>query len=888
MAKLSSDRKYVTVEKGDTLSAIASKYGKGASYKQLAAINNISNPNYIYVGQKIYLTNSGSSTSKASNSNQAKIVQYGLQSNADGVLFATWSWSKANTANYEIWWEYDTGDGVWFIGTETTTEHKHSTYSIPSNANRVRFWVRPISKTYKVNDKETYYWTASWSNAITYNVSTAPPTAPSSAPNIAIEKYKLTVSINNINATDLHATGVQFQIVKNDKTVYKTAKATINTDTNYVSYSCTVAAGAEYKVRCRAYRGSYYSEWTDYSGNEQTIPAVPTGFTTCKATSESSVYLKWSSVTAADSYDIEYAVKKEYFDRTDHTTTKNGITQKYYEFVGLEGGEEYFFRVRAVNEKGNSAWSAISSVPVGKEPEAPTTWSSSTTVVTGEKLTLYWVHNSEDNSSQTYAELELYINGLKEVYTIQNSADEDEEDKTSFYDIDTAEYDEGVELQWRVRTAGVTKVYGDWSIQRTVDIYSPPSLELQMNDVNGDAVNILKTFPFDVYALAGPTSQVPTGYNLVITANETYETTDHIGNAKTINKGDSVYSKYFDISTSLSVTISAGDVDLVNNMSYTLTCVVSMDSGLTAEASIEFSIAWTEMEYTPDAEISLDADTLTAYIKPYCELHTPIYYKVSRTYYLYTRTEESIDLVYGIEISGAITTTGEQVYEGTTADGEEVLYCEVTEVTPIEDVMLSVYRREFDGSFTEIATGISGGSNTFVADPHPALDYARYRIVSVANDTGTVNYYDMPGYPVGEKAIIIQWDEEWSSFDVTNEDAMSQPAWSGSLLRLPYNIDVSDKYGPDVELIKYIGRKHPVSYYGTQIGETATWNVVIDKKDEDTIYALRRLAIWMGDVYVREPSGSGYWANVNVSFSQKHLDLTIPVTIDITRVEGGA
>ena len=116
---------------------------------------------------------------------------------------------------------------------------------------------------------------------------------------------------------------------------------------------------------------------------------------------------------------------------------------------------------------------------------------------------------------------------------------------------------------------------------------------------------------------------------------------------------------------------------------------------------------------------------------------------------------------------------------------------------------------------------------------------------------------------------------------------LDQPAWSGSLLRLPYNIDISDNYGADVSLIEYIGRKRPVSYYGTQLGETSTWNVEIDKADKETLYALRRLAIWMGDVYVREPSGSGYWANIVVSFGQKHCEVTIPVTLDITRVEGG-
>lgn len=42
---------YYTVKSGDTLSAIASKYG--TTYQKIAQINGISNPNKIYVGQKI-------------------------------------------------------------------------------------------------------------------------------------------------------------------------------------------------------------------------------------------------------------------------------------------------------------------------------------------------------------------------------------------------------------------------------------------------------------------------------------------------------------------------------------------------------------------------------------------------------------------------------------------------------------------------------------------------------------------------------------------------------------------------------------------------------------------------------------------------------------------
>ena len=48
---------YYTVQAGDTLSEIASRYG--TTYQQLAEWNNISNPNYIQVGQVLIVSKSG-------------------------------------------------------------------------------------------------------------------------------------------------------------------------------------------------------------------------------------------------------------------------------------------------------------------------------------------------------------------------------------------------------------------------------------------------------------------------------------------------------------------------------------------------------------------------------------------------------------------------------------------------------------------------------------------------------------------------------------------------------------------------------------------------------------------------------------------------------------
>lgn len=926
MAKLSSDGKSVTVERGDTLSAIALAHlGAASKYKQLATINNISNPNLIYVGQVIKLTSDGSTPSSTSNnSNKPTVKQFGLLSTSDNTLFATWDWGKSNTESYKVQWTYDTGDGVWFVGKSNTISvdeddpsiSRQDTYSIPDNARRVRFKVKPVSKKIETTGSSTsttgnsgiiyydtskntagggggssstptYHWTAEWSDVKTYTDAT--PLSTPQTPTVEIKKYQLTATLENIKIDG--ATHIQFavhKIAKEGAQCYQNLAVIGNAQ---ASHTFTVSPGGEYKVRARAYNSiaKEYSDWSDYSRSVIAIPAVPTGIITVRANSETSVYLEWSEADTATSYDVEYATKEEYFDGSDQTTTKSGVEFTHYEISGLETGSKYFFRVRAVNSSGESAWTEPKSVVIGTKPAAPTTWSSTTTAVAGEPLNLYWVHNTEDGSSQTYAELELIVDGEKLVIPpIKNSEDKEEKDKTSVYTVDTSVYTEGTKIQWRVRTAGITNVYGDWSTQRTVDIYAPPTLELRVTAADGSDIDTVTAFPFYVYGLAGPDTQIPIGYHLTVVSNDIYDTVDNLGNPKVINVGDQVYSKYFDTKEALLVELSANNIDLKNNVEYTVTCVVSMNSGLTATASVPFSVQWTDLLYSPNAAIGINLNTLTATIRPYCEDSRTVYYKVNYANNRYVKTDESIGWIFGEIVKKRTTTTGEKVYSGITLDGETIYYCIVEEKTPVTDVYLAVYRREFDGGFTELVSGLDGAKNTTVTDPHPSLDFARYRIIATSKTTGAVSYTDLPGVPVGGKSVIIQWDEEWINFETSEDGMMERPPWTGSLLNLPYNIDVSDTNKADVSLIEYIGRSHPISYYGTQVGHSSVWNVEIEKDDKETVYALRRLAKWMGDVYVREPSGSGYWANISVSFNQKHRALTIPVTLNVTRVEGGA
>lgn len=759
--------------------------------------------------------------------------------NLTGVSGGTSTTTQVNTLDhYTYTWFYDTGDGVWFEGEHGDTQagsaetvNRYLTYSPPDNYVRVDFHIIPVAKTRKVNGQDTAYWTGELVIG-SFLKSSTPPEVPS-VPTVEIEDYSLTATLDNI--TDARSDRIQFEVY--DMTTYFTT-GTVDVVAAMASFTCNVNAGGSYRVRARSANQVsssqwVYSEWSDYATAVDTIPAPPTEITAIRGTSSTSVYLEWTVVNSAETYEIEYTTNVNYFDGSSETTSVTGIEFNHYEVTGLESGDEYFFRVRAVNAQGESAWTGIKSVVIGKPPAAPTTWSSSTTVITGETLNLYWVHNAEDGSREKYAELEIYFDGVKEEHTIENPNfdNEEEEDTTHFYSVDTTNYPEGTKIEWRVRTCGITLQYGDWSVMRTVDVYAPPTLSLSITDKEGAPITTLSSYPFFIKGLAGPSTQEPIGYSVSIYPNSGYTTTDEVGNAEIIKAGDLIYNEYIDTKDALLVELTAGDVDLQNGITYTVDVTVSMNSGLTAQGTSEFVVSWTDEVIPLDMQISIDSQSYVAYVTPY------------------SRDPDTGELNAGYE--------------------------------------LMVYRREFDGTFKLIADGIDSSQNVAVTDPHPSLDYARYRIVARSNATGTISYYDPPGYPVGCTSIIIQWDEEWSNFDTTNTDVRQQPPWNGSLLELPYNVDVSDSISPDVEFVDYVGRTYPVSYYGSSVDSTSTWSTEIPATDVETIYALRRLQIWKGDCYVREPSGSGYWASIVVSFTKTHLELTIPVSISITRVEGG-
>ena len=857
------------------ISKTYTRYGQEYAYFEETWFGNLAEPNsrWLTVNKADLKKIKSSSAPKPEKKSVDTVKIEKLLPNSN-TLIARWTQSiasgtteinkKINQFTVEWWYSIN---GNWFSsGTSTVaaTQTVSDPYDPDDRASIVQVRVRPEPNTYEYTkdgeSEDVAYFEGKFSTFATYNVPDTPETP--TAPEASIKNYNLTARVDTY---DKNTTYVQFELVSNDGKVTKTAGSIISkVEMSTAKASFSVSAGITYKVRCRGINGSNpkvneVSEWSEYSSEVSSKPKAITVAPTLKALSASSIEVKWVGTTVADSYNVQYTQKLRYFDASPEQvksqTIEDGTT---FIATGLDAGE-WIFRVQVADDSGNvSEWSKTASITIGKAPNPPTTWSSTASAIMGRDVILYWTHNSEDGSRERSAKLELDENGTIRVIDIANDRfdDEDVNDSGTYsYVLDTTKYEIGATIKWRVKTQGVVEgLWSDWSTQRVVDIYLPPSLVISIGYENNwwwDYLNfpegsihtalgdltplvdgILTSYPLYIRLDSAPLSQTPVTYNITIKANNSYTDTDDLGNPVYVAEGQQIFSRNYDVSDHHMLDVlGAEDINLGNGASYLIIATVAMDSGLIAEAEAIFSVSWEEEDFYLEAEIAYDEDTITTYITPYCN------------------ADENDD--------------------------------------PIDGMTLGVYRRDFDGNFVEIAKGLSNDIRPTVTDPHPALNYARYRITGKSEKTGKVSFYDVPAYPIGVESIVIQWDEAWSSFDVYGEDAFVDRPWSGSMLKLPYNIDISDSNEIAVEFSEYIGRRHPVSYYGTQVGQISTWNTVIEADDTETLYALRRLSVYMGDAYVREPSGTGYWAQIKVSYNINHTDRTIPVTLSIKRVEGG-
>lgn len=567
-------------------------------------------------------------------------------------------------------------------------------------------------------------------------------------------------------------------------------------------------------------------------------PLAPTDMT-ARAVSGTSIRLDWyDHGSAGDKWRIEYATDPDVWD--NHSDDKTTVDvdniapesdgHNWYTVSSLETGESYWFRIVRVSEDaGDSEWgtsgkAAQISCVAGSDPEPPTLGIVPSCAPIDEPLRLSWTHNSTDGSSQTHYAVEVTVNGTTTTLTGGG---------TSSVTIDPTDYhvNDGDSIQWRVRTQGATEQWasgGGWSNTGTVIVWAKPASTIGVDSA-------ISAYPLELSLTVGATAtaNVPTKMWLSVVCASSHTELMPDGTERWIAAGESVWSGEAvpgDTGCTIfgwEVSLGAEVIHLQGGEVYDVTGGCMTAQGMTSNAEVatfECDVATTDISGC-DCEAELDGQTLSATIWPTC------------------------------------------------MDGPDGILR--------SDVVLSVWRVTPDG-VEEIASNLPNDGTAICIDRHPSFGSCNYRIVATNVEDGGQGASDVTFNWKGP-GIVLQWDEDWSEPSNDSEGV----SFSGSRLVLPYNVDISEQWDKESSLNMWAGNRHPVSRYGTQVGHTATWSCVINKYANDGLLDdIRSLAAHMGDVHVREPFGSSYMALVQVSLSETHGEAAIPVTFNVTRVEG--
>lgn len=504
-------------------------------------------------------------------------------------------------------------------------------------------------------------------------------------------------------------------------------------------------------------------------------------------------------------------------------------------------------------------------------------------------------------------------------------------------------------------TANEEDSFSDWSVARELRLYQTPSVLLSVSDADASET-VEYPIRIQALASPNDSSQNPVSYAFSIVTNSSYEQIGVGGETLISENSEIYHRVIDSVDSECILELQPNDAPLHRDMSYTIICIVAFSSGLTATQSQTFTVVFGESPMTVDAETITYPAQCAVGINVSCygyersyyqvtyqngiytrtstqltgsvigEMHYDTYYTESneataptnptrltgvttasydwpvyytgttnRTYYCYDTTNSKWYLATERQSLAVTVDDGEVVYKRT--DVASTVYYVVNDepssaLLPSENLLISVYRLNYDGTYELISDGVQNGST--VLDPHPLLSEASYRVLATDAYTGDTVITDMtfsPDYGKDEYGVpikysaIFNWNETWNA--LPDQPESDQASWSGNMLKIPFDVTENETYAPDVSLAEYVGRAHPVSYYGTHKGQSATWTAQFPKYDTDRLRLVRKLANYMGDVYVRGPHGTGYWANVTVSYDITSGELVIPVTFSIKQVEGG-
>jgi hypothetical protein len=216
------------------------------------------------------------------------------------------------------------------------------------------------------------------------------PTDPSGLTVVTPTETSLTVSWTDNSSNE---TGFKVERSADGLTGWTVVNTTAANATSFVDSN--LAPGTTYYYRVRAFNAGGNSGYTSVVSNMTTTPLLiaPAGpsVLTAATVSSSKIHLAWTDNSVRESgFKIEHSLDNVTFTQIAAV----GVNVVTYDATGLSGGVIHYFRVRAYNQYGNSAYSntANATTTVSSPPAPPNTLTA--TAISSSRIDLTWVDGS--------------------------------------------------------------------------------------------------------------------------------------------------------------------------------------------------------------------------------------------------------------------------------------------------------------------------------------------------------------------------------------------------------------------------------------------------------------------------------------------------------------
>jgi subtilisin family serine protease len=291
----------------------------------------------------------------------------------------SWTDQSTNETGFQI--ERKTGAGGTYTLIGTTTANA-TTYNNTGRAEGTTYFYRLRAVNSAGN--------SAYSNEASATTPFSPPVAPAnlSATVISVSQINLSWTVQSTNETG-------FQIERKTG-AGGTYTLTGTTTANATTYNNTgLAEGAMYFYRVRAVNSAGNSAYSNEVSATTPVspPAAPANLS-ATAVSSSQINLSWTDQSANETgFQIERKTGAGGAYAQIGTATANTMT---HNDTGLAEGTAYFYRVRAVNGGGNSAFSNEASATPVSPPAAPANLSA--TVISVSQINLTWTDQSANET----------------------------------------------------------------------------------------------------------------------------------------------------------------------------------------------------------------------------------------------------------------------------------------------------------------------------------------------------------------------------------------------------------------------------------------------------------------------------------------------------------